>query len=278
MKYVFGEPGIQVIRAMTFTKALFAFDFDGTLVPIVDRPELVNLSEKTEALLSELAGFAPLAIISGRSIADLRRFIRKTPAYLIGNHGLENSFKKDDSLRTAEKTTAAWRKVIDNKWMLEKVDSHLFIEDKAYSLAIHFRHSRNKKRVRATLESLISTLSPKPRLITGKGVFNLVPLGAPHKGFALLKLMAYLDLPGAFYAGDDETDEDVFSLPESEKRLVTLRVGQKKTSSAQYYLKRQTEMNALLSKIIEWFRQNERRTKTGNQKARSTEPRISQSK
>ncbi len=129
-----------------------------------------------------------------------------------------------------------------------KRDSGIFVEDKTFSLALHYRKSRNKKRARLELFSLIEKLHPSPRVILGKCVMNLLPAGGPHKGVALLEAMIKLNLRCAFYIGDDDTDEDVFSLPDN--RIVSARVGLRGSSQAQFFLKRQSEMNKLLKSLI----------------------------
>jgi len=83
----------------------------------------------------------------------------------------------------------------------------------------------------------------------GKHVVNVVPVGGPHKGMALMELMLEKGTPTAIYVGDDDTDEDVFCLPES--RILTIRIGQKRSSRARYFLKRQREINQLLKTMIE---------------------------
>lgn len=85
-------------------------------------------------------------------------------------------------------------------------------------------------------------------MILGKSVINLVPPGAPHKGVALLEAMMTLNLKCALYIGDDDTDEDVFSLPDT--NIISIRVGEKRASHAQFFIKRQTEVNNILKKLI----------------------------
>jgi trehalose 6-phosphate phosphatase len=87
-------------------------------------------------------------------------------------------------------------------------------------------------------------LAPAPRLVLGKAVVNAIPSGNLHKGSAMLELMHQLKTSGALYVGDDDTDEDVFSLPD--ERIVTVRIGKKAASAAQWYLARQSQIGLLL--------------------------------
>ena len=169
------------------------------------------------------------------------------PQYLVGNNGLEGLGNKNGKLRQAEEDCRAW------KSNLEKIEfgAGVEIEDKTYSLAVHYRRSRNKKRVREQIRKSVATLSPLPRVITGKSVVNLLPVGAPHKGLAVLELMKKAETKHAFYIGDDDTDEDVFSLPNGHIVMAT-RVGEKKNSHAKYFIKRQSEINRLLKLLIQY--------------------------
>jgi trehalose 6-phosphate phosphatase len=60
--------------------------------------------------------------------------------------------------------------------------------------------------------------------------------------------MHQLNCTAALYAGDDDTDEDVFSLPDT--RILTVRIGKKKISAARFFLKRQTEITEVLRSIV----------------------------
>ena len=90
----------------------------------------------------------------------------------------------------------------------------------------------------------VAELSPSPRVILGKCVINLIPAGGPHKGVALLELMRKFKKRSAIYVGDDDTDEDVFTLPD--EGILTVRVGKKSSSAAQFFLERQSEIRRMI--------------------------------
>ncbi|MBL7716507.1 MAG: trehalose-phosphatase [Bdellovibrionales bacterium] len=249
MKPLLQKSGLQVLESLSFTDTLYAFDFDGTLAPIVNSPTSARAPEKIESLLSKLAQQVPVVVISGRSILDLKTRIRASSIRLIGNHGLEGLTTRKGALDRARKVCVQWKAQLQKGWKPLRADPGVFIEDKEFSLALHYRKSRNKKEARAALFSLISTLEHPPRVILGKCVMNLVPAGGPHKGVALLEAMVKLGTKCAFYIGDDDTDEDVFTLPDT--RIIAARVGRKKNSQAQYFLQRQSEMTALLKKLVQ---------------------------
>lgn len=256
MKYLLSGSGYKILESLTFTQTLYAFDFDGTLAPIVSKPNLAQASAETQKLLKELASHAPVAVISGRSVADLKTRVQVPGDLLIGNHGLEGLGTKKEVIGKAENICREWVEQIRRIESAQKNrDPSITIEDKKYSLALHYRNSRNKKKAKIELFSWIEKLNPAPRVILGKCVMNLIPAGGPHKGVALLEAMMAMNFKCAFYIGDDDTDEDVFSLPD--QRIITVRVGFKKTSQAQFFIKRQNEINRLLKKLISFHRLRE---------------------
>ncbi|OFZ79967.1 MAG: trehalose-phosphatase [Bdellovibrionales bacterium RIFOXYD1_FULL_53_11] len=245
MKFLFSATGIRTLEAFCFSKCLFAFDYDGTLAKIVKAPNDALMTKTTENLLEELNSKAPVAIISGRSLNDLKKLFKHSIKTMIGNHGIEglpnNRFSGDAALDAVLK----WKKKLAK---LLPDNPGIQIEDKVFSLAVHYRCSREKKSAKSRILDCAGNLEPPPRVILGKCVINLIPAGAPHKGVALMELMLDRGLTCAVYVGDDDTDEDVFGL--SELRIMTVRVGMKAASRARFYLKRQTDINRLIKLII----------------------------
>lgn len=86
-------------------------------------------------------------------------------------------------------------------------------------------------------------------MVPGKLVVNVVPERAPNKGDALLELRKAEQADTALYVGDDVTDEDVFELDQP-GRLLSVRVGESRSSAAAYFLRNQNEMDRLLAKLI----------------------------
>jgi trehalose 6-phosphate phosphatase len=165
---------------------------------------------------------------------------------IVGNHGLE-PWNTTDRLRAEVRR---WQPLLEELFSgLQGVK----IEDKTFSLAVHYRQSREKKKVRDTVAKASKMLG-KMRLVGGKQVINLLPIGAPHKGIALIKERNRLGCDTALYVGDDQTDEDVFSLDQP-GQLLSIRVGKKQSSSASFYLKNQQEIDILLQILIH-FRRN----------------------
>ena len=249
MKSILGPTGRQLIRSIAYTKTLFAFDFDGTLAPIVPKPDSAKMNASTLSLIKKLAQKNDVSIISGRSLTDLKKRVGFNPHYLVGNHGLEGLPHAAFNLNLAKKASQSWKRSLQKNLLNRLNDPNLEIEDKSYSLSLHYRHCANKKRIRKEALEAIELLSPRPRVILGKSVINLIPKEAPHKGFALQALMKEGKYEYAFFIGDDDTDEDVFTLQDDS--ILSVRVGKKLKSSAAYYIENQREIATLLKLILE---------------------------
>ena len=244
MRRLFAKQNLELLAQLAWSNVLLAFDYDGTLAPIVADRELAKMRANTAQLLGKVCQLYPCAVISGRSKADVApRLGNARVKYLIGNHGLEPG--RDLSEFAGEIALV--------RPQLELALSHcqgVELEDKIYSLAVHYRKSRQKRQARSAIRDAVLALPLAMRTVTGKLVVNLVPERAANKGDALLELREQEAANTAFYIGDDMTDEDVFTLDQP-GRLFTVRVGRSKASAAKYFLRDQREMDALLAKLVE---------------------------
>jgi len=256
MEYLLTDRGRRELEALLTVHSLFAFDFDGTLAKIVRDRHTAQLGRPIRLWLGELAKRAPTAIISGRSVEDLRARVGNTVPYLIGNHGLEGLHVTRQVVQQARDTCRGWKQLIEERFGTELTRCGVFVEDKSYSLSFHYRSADRKDEAQALVFQVLAELSPLPRIVLGKAVVNVVPAAAPHKGAALLELMHQLNCTAALYAGDDDTDEDVFSLPDT--RILTVRIGKNKISAARFFLKRQTEITEVLRSIVKTGDRNTR--------------------
>lgn len=244
MSYFLLDKNLNKLKKLSKHKTLYAFDFDGTLSSINKDIHGAQLTERTYNLLNQISLKVPVAIISGRGVQDLKKRISIPNIYLIGNHGLEGLIKWKNKQERAKKISRQWLKKI----ISYDLDDSITIENKKYSLSIHFRNSNNRKKSIENIKNLIADLSPKPRIVQGKCVFNLIPANSPHKGTAILELKKILKVTNVFYIGDDDTDEDVFRI--NKKFLLKIRVGKKINTSADYFLYRRSEVNKLLKSIL----------------------------
>lgn len=233
-----------IVAQLAWASTLLAFDFDGTLAPIVESHPDAEMTPETRALFAQVCALYPTAVISGRSHDDV--VPRLAPAqvkYIVGNHGLEPDidqarfevFAREASTRLAGALAGA---------------QGVELEDKRFSLAVHFRRSRSRREARRLIHQAVAEVCPEARAVDGKCVVNVLPPRAPNKGDALLRLRAREGAATALYVGDDITDEDVFVLDQP-GRLLSVRVGESPGSAAAYFLRDQAEVDALLTLLIE---------------------------
>lgn len=248
MRYLFGPEGGVALRALLERPALFAFDFDGTLAPIVTDPAHARPSRAITRLMTALGSRAPVAVISGRRIADLEARLGFMPDWLVGNHGGEG-------LPVDLEQRARWQRLSDGwlRQLQERVPPALlaggaWIEDKRLSLTLHYRLVRNPVAVAATLRALAASLEPPPRVVGGKYVLNLLPADSPDKLDALRFLVGRLQVSTALFVGDDDTDEDVFARAPAD--WLTVRVEASGASAARFFVHDQREVGRLLLAVL----------------------------
>ena len=249
MDYLLTDKGRENLASLLKEHSLYAFDFDGTLAKIVPDPYAARLGRPVRSWLESLAKCAPTAVISGRSLEDLRSRIGTSVQHLIGNHGSEGSHVVQEDMQLVRETCHRWLQLITDHFQTELARSGVLVEPKSYSFSFHYRTVDRRDEARALISRIVAELSPSPRIVLGKSVVNIMPPSAWHKGTALLACMRRLGCTTALYVGDDETDEDVFGL--DDHRILTVRIGKKNTSSAQFFLKRQTEITQVLRLLAE---------------------------
>lgn len=244
MKNLLSRENTEVLAQVAWSRVLLAFDFDGTLAPIVADRSRAQMRQETAALFAELCMLFPCGVISGRSQADVAaRLGRAHVKYVMGNHGLEPG----EDLGAFERDIARVRVRLSralSQW------PGVEIEDKRYSLALHYRKSRQASLARAAIYEAVSNLPERMRTLSGKRVVNVLPERAPNKGHALIQLRTEEGADTALYVGDDLADEDVFALDQP-GRLLAVRVGKSSSSSAAYYVSDQRAIDRLLEKLVE---------------------------
>ena len=247
MIHALSDTGRRALRDAASQPLLYAFDFDGTLAPISRDRHAVYVSDSTLQSLGELAKRAPCAIVTGRALADVAVRINGYVPHLIGNHGIESPLTSPSVLVEAERTCAKWKHQLQSGLPMTPPGAE--IEDKRYSLTVHFRGAQNPADVSMAALAALRQLSPAPQLIEGKYAINVLPPGQSGKGPATLALMKHLGRTGLFYIGDEETDETVFSLGQ----VVTMgvRVGRADGSRAGFYLHDQAEVEGLLRLLVQ---------------------------
>jgi trehalose 6-phosphate phosphatase len=249
MTFLLSESGLTRLEQIIRPGVMFVFDFDGTLAPIVTQHEKAFLPSDILRQLLELSKYAPVAIITGRSVEDIRARLRFTPQFIVGNHGLEGVPGWEGRTEKYKVMCQEWAEKIQS-FLKDRntFDPGIALENKRYSLSVHYRMVRDHEKTEKQLIEAFEELAPRPRIITGKYVFNLVPEGAADKGSALEQLMRVTGTPSAIYVGDDVTDEDVFRL--KRKDVLSVRIEYDPNSSAEFFLNNRLEISQLLDEMV----------------------------
>jgi trehalose-phosphatase len=236
---------------------ILMLDFDGTLSPIAPTPNSAYLPKTTKEYLKKCSERFPVVIISGRSLADIRKKVGINGLVYAGSHGLEWLVdQRQGRFKVPEENILALKMVKKRFGDLQHEFPGILFEEKGVALAIHYRKiglAHEKSFKAQALAILQSFLSAGFELIKGKKVFELRPAIDWTKGHFAEFIVRHLQhdtqkqlLP--IYIGDDTTDEDVFGrLPYA----VTIRVGKKAGSAAQYYLKNQKQVDRFLEWVLE---------------------------
>lgn len=195
---------------------LLFLDFDGTLAPIVENHADAAISLEMRKLVQELAEIYPVAVISGRGMADVKQRVDLPDLYYAGSHGYEisgpNGFFKENE--EAQKVLPLFDEIEPIlKEQLQSIKGVDF-ERKKFTLAIHYRkvQPKDEQEVHDKVNMVLREYS-KLTAAGGKKVIEIRPDIDWHKGKAVEFLKKELsDQKDAFsiYVGDDVTDEDAF--------------------------------------------------------------------
>jgi trehalose 6-phosphate phosphatase len=179
------------------TRAAVLLDVDGTLAPIVARPELAAVPKETRAEVRRLVGrYGLVACVSGRTGEEAARLVGVEGVVYVGVHGLELAPE-------AEPWRDALRPFASESWP--------WVEDKGLTVAFHWREADDEAAARRTLESIAERAQAEGlEARWGRKVLELRPPVAADKGTAARTLLAERGLQRALYAGDDTTDLDAF--------------------------------------------------------------------
>lgn len=203
-------------------------DFDGTLVDIAPTPDSVEVPpslRRTLARLSERTGGA-VALVSGRSVADLDRFFAPMRLPIVGVHGAELRLLNGAA---AERRDPAALEPRLRRALGALEGAGVGVEDKGYSIALHYRLVPERAGlIRAAVDEICAQpWDPPIEVLPGKAVIEIKHAGF-SKGSGVRELMTHAPFRGRrpIFIGDDTTDETVFAImPELDG--IAISVGRK---------------------------------------------------
>jgi trehalose 6-phosphate phosphatase len=190
-------------------------DVDGTLAPIVARPEQAAVPARASELLERLSKrYRLVGCISGRRAEEARRLVGVDGIAYAGNHGLElllpgdEAPRFDPSLQGREREAAEFVSKLGPE---EAAEAGLRLEDKGAIQALHWRGAADERAAEARAHEIAASAGRTGlELRWGRKVLELRPAGGGGKDAAVAALLAANGVRAVVYAGDDRTDLDAF--------------------------------------------------------------------
>ena len=224
-------------------------DFDGTLVDIAPRPELVRLKPEAREVLRRLSKhpLATLVMVSGRRRAELLEHIAVPDIHYFGLYGWE----RDDHCALPPDAQKALRDVREALEPLLKKYPDLWIEEKNSSLSVHLLAVPKAlhEELREELTAVLQPFQKKLHAVGNIRDVEILPRSIPGKGLAVREfLRESADKKAlAFYFGDDYSDESGFV---AVGRGVSVHVGKPRPTKARYRVKAPADVAKVLGRIL----------------------------
>jgi len=234
----------------------FFLDYDGTLTPIVSRPDQAVLSESMKKVLNQLINKYTVAIVSGRSRTDVEKLIGIEGLFYAGNHGFDI---KGPGLSMVLPEAESIIPIINEitakfKDKFSQVKGAI-VEEKKFSVALHYRLVEKEEKINMMKEEVEKVVSSQKllRLMHGKKVFEVLPAVDWNKGKAILRVMQSLgvswDKNTVIYLGDDTTDEDAFRVIRS-RGIGILVSSENKISWADFCIESPLEVERFFNSLL----------------------------
>lgn len=240
----------EVRRRIQSARNIWIFlDFDGTLVDLAPRPELVRMRDSTRRVLKGLAAHPRVAVIvvSGRRLRDLRERVGIPGVRCLGLYGSERDDGGFPLPRAARDALRSARKRAE-----QVLRSHpaIWLENKHASFVVHWidASAADWNAARLELEMAMAPYKKDLSLIHNLRDSEVIPKTLPGKGVAVQMQMAHGNQRGrlGFYFGDDISDESAFSALRSG---ITVLTGKRRSTRARFYLRSPLEVTRFLERM-----------------------------
>lgn len=251
-------------------------DYDSTLSPIVEDPDRAFMTNDMRETVRDVAKCFPTAIVSGRCIAKVYRFVGLSELYYAGSHGMD--IKGPAPAKGVNQAAVLFQLAKDFLPMMDEVYKALLeetkstpgakVENNKFCVSVHFR-CVDEKRWSGLAEQVRSVLKdyPKLRLTQGRKVLEVRPMIKWDKGKALEFLLESLGYDASssddvfpVYIGDDQTDEDAFKVLRKRGQGFGILVSKVlKETDAPYSLQEPSEVMSFLRRLVAWKVQSLRR-------------------
>jgi trehalose 6-phosphate phosphatase len=223
--------GLQALELTTERQPAVFYDFDGTLSEIVEDPDSARLVDGAAEALTSLSAACPVAILSGRDLADVRERIGLPGLWYAGSHGFELTGPDGTHHQNPEAAASIpglAGAAADLAGQLRHIPG-VVVEHKRFGVAVHYRNAA-RDRV-GEVAAAVRTAGQRTalRVTTGREVIELRPNIDWDKGKTLHWVLDYIrDNEGAgpllpIYLGDDITDEDAFDAVDDDGIAILVR-------------------------------------------------------
>jgi len=259
----------KIIKRIARAPRVFFFlDYDGTLTPIVSKPEKARLKTAMRSRLLHLSGSRgiKIAVVSGRSLPDLQNIMGSIPGVIyVGNHGLEikgKDFSWDHPMAKQDS------KIMKRIWDELKKNLHpvkgMMLENKTLGISLHYRLVA-EERVAELYRDFQEIIAPWVRrgvvsVHDGKKVWEIrSKAGLWNKGRIVQWLLRKYERQGVFlpvFIGDDRTDEDAFKTLRRFGISVKVTENPRALSAAKYYIHSPDDVFDFLGQVIKARKRN----------------------
>jgi trehalose 6-phosphate synthase/phosphatase len=234
-------------------RLLVALDFDGTLAPLVDRPEDARATERARAAIERLASDEEtrVAIVSGRALQSLTEVANPSAGTLLsGSHGVELQLDAGGvQLDLRDNELAKLERLGQIVEQVAATTPGAWIEHKPAGLALHTRRlsTTDGAALQQDAREHVETELVGITVRTGKAVLEFA-VRESDKGESLNRLRQHVGATAVLYIGDDVTDEDAFATLDSDD--VGVKVGQGKSLAA-HRVRSPDDVAELLERLAE---------------------------
>jgi len=251
----------EIKQRISKKRAVVFLDYDGTLTPIVEKPDLAIMSEEMRDVVRQLAATLTVGIVSGRARAKVYNFVKLDELIYAGSHGFDiacpgrSQILHEEGKRFLPAIDEAYKKITN---LVQPIEGSM-VEHTGFSISVHYRLVADDKV--PVIERMVDQLlkeNPTLRKTHGKKVFEIRPKIDWDKGKAVLWILKALDLDTPdvmpFYLGDDTTDEDAFRALEG-RGIGVLVTDTPRSTRASYTLKDTDDVREFLLALMSLAKQ-----------------------
>ncbi|MDT7734361.1 MAG: trehalose 6-phosphate phosphatase [Mycobacterium sp.] len=225
--------GLQALSLTSTRQPAVFFDFDGTLSEIVNDADSARLTDGAAEALTSLSAHCPVAILSGRDLADVRERIGLPGLWYAGSHGFELTGPDGKHHQNAEAAASIPVLAAAAAELADKLGDipGVVVEHKRFGVAVHYRNAARDRVGEMSAAVRGAGQRTGLRVTTGREVIELRPDVDWDKGKTLRWVLDYIrdnedsNSLQPIYLGDDITDEDAFDAVADDGIAILVRHG-----------------------------------------------------